>query len=148
MEEWKLSRMVLGRAIQVWAIPLDQGLHVLVAGGDRSHVGAVSGAGYPAGRARDQRAEAVREKPETDGGAEAGLSGFRELLPPQTLVFGTHKEGAVTERWARELAAFLGTSCTVACGIHYDGLSPEGLKQVMEALEDLLEALKEKLRPL
>ncbi len=164
----RLTRIVLGRPIEVWALPLDDGFHVVVAGGDRSHVGAVSGAGYPAGRARDAgKADGGPERAgKADRGAEdagktgrgpegagsrknAGAAGEpapRPLLPPQTLAFGTHKEGAITEKWAAELAACWSAPCTVACGIHYEGLSREGIGQVMAACDGLLEELKERIR--
>ena len=158
-EPLRLCRSVLGRTIWVWALPLDQGLHVLVVGGDRSHVGAVSGAGYPAGRARDERADrsagnsgekaGARPSPETLPPSKTRPSSeclpSSETLPPQTLSFGTHKEGAITEVWAAALAARLSMPCTVACGIHYDGLSREGIGQVMDACRELLEELAGRL---
>lgn len=98
-----------GKRIFVEAVRLDYGLHVLVAGGERSHVGAVSGAGYP------------EEK---------------------TVSFGTHKEAAVTERWARALADFTGEPCMAAAGIHYDGAEPETIRKILAACEELLEELK------
>ncbi len=144
----RLTRRVLGRSIEVWVLPLDDGFHVLVAGGDRSHVGAVSGAGYPAGRARD--AGKAEGGPEGAGGRRnagaTGESAPRPLLLPQTLAFGTHKEGAITEKWAVELAACWGAPCTVACGIHYEGLSREGIGQVMAACDGILEELKKGIR--
>ncbi len=154
----RLCRTVLGRPIQVWALPLDDGLHVLLTGGDLSHVGAVSGAGFPAGRARDVGSAAERgtdagktgegradAESTGEGGLPAGQPASRPVLPPQTLAFGTHKEGVISEKWAAALAARLSVPCTVACGIHYHHLSQEGIGQVMEACDALLAELLEEL---
>lgn len=129
----QLSRCALGKLIRVWALPLDCGFHVLVAGGDMSHVGAISGAGYSERRARDA-GKAVM------GGQDT------PMLPTQTLAFGTHQEGVITEKWASELARFCGVPCTVACGIHYEGLSQEGISQVIAVCAELLEDLKARIK--
>ena len=115
MERIELGRNVRGSRILVEAVRLDHGLHVLVTGGQRSHVGAVSGAGYP------------EEK---------------------TLVFGTHKEAAVTRRWAGTLADATGEPCTVAAGIHYDGADPSLIREILEACDGLLAELIKRLAAL
>lgn len=112
MERIELSRMVGGSRILVEAVRLDHGLHVLVTGGSRTHVGAVTGAGYP------------EEK---------------------TISFGTHKEAAVTGRWAKSLADAIGEPCTVAAGIHYDGADRALIQEVLAACDGLLNELAERL---
>lgn len=42
MEPFSLEKRLLGRTITIQVTPLDSGLHLLLVGGDRSHVGAVS----------------------------------------------------------------------------------------------------------
>lgn len=56
-----------------------------------------------------------------------------------TTQFPTHRDGAVSARWAEALAAAGLRPAVVLAGIHYDGLSPEGIRQVLDASEGLLQ---------
>lgn len=55
-----------------------------------------------------------------------------------TTQFPTHRDGAVSARWAEALAAAGLRPAVVLAGIHYDGLSPEGIRQVLDASDRLL----------
>lgn len=57
-----------------------------------------------------------------------------------------HREDVVCRQWASRLAKLIGKQVWVACGIHYDGLSQEGLEQVMQACGRLLEQTENILR--
>ena len=64
-----------------------------------------------------------------------------------TMQFLGHKEGILTERWAKKLAALGRIPVVIEAGIHYDHLSAEGITAVMQLtdsmLEDVLLALSE-----
>lgn len=50
-----------------------------------------------------------------------------------------HREDVICRQWAVRLAEVSGTQVWIACGIHYDNLSREGLEQVTQACGRLLE---------
>ena len=56
-----------------------------------------------------------------------------------TTQFPTHRDGAVSARWAEALAAAGLRPAVVLAGIHYDGLSPEGISLVLADSEGLLQ---------
>ena len=100
-----VNRQVLGYTIQAACSRLDDGVAVLLTGGQKSHIGAVSTA-------------------EPDGTV-------------RTLDFPGHREREVAEQWAAELAKACGCRAAVACGIHYDDLTREGLGRVLRALDEM-----------
>lgn len=104
--EFCLTSQALGKPITVKITRLDAGIAVLLAGGERSHIGA---------------------------SACAGPEGSGELTLPG------HRDDVLCRQWAVRLSEISGTQVWVACGIHYDGLSREGLAQVMETCGRLLE---------
>ena len=55
--------------------------------------------------------------------------------------FPGHQEGVVCERWLDALAAADVKPAVVEAGIHYDGLDREGIRRVLDVLEELLEEL-------
>lgn len=55
-----------------------------------------------------------------------------------TTQFPTHRDGAVSARWAEALAAAGLRPAVVLAGIHYDDLSHDGIRQVMAASDRLL----------
>lgn len=56
-----------------------------------------------------------------------------------TTQFPAHRDGAVSARWAQALAGAGLRPAVVLAGIHYDNLSPEGIRQVLEGSEGLLQ---------
>ncbi len=62
-----------------------------------------------------------------------------------TTQFPTHRDGAVSARWAEALAAAGLRPAVVLAGIHYDGLSRGGICQVMEVCEGLLQEVLARL---
>lgn len=85
---------------------LDVGVHVLLIGGCRTHVGAVSHA---------SPGECV-----------------------QTIQFPTHREGVVSEQWAKALCEHLHCPVVVNCGIHYDHVSKADIMEIVSVTEHLL----------
>lgn len=106
-EEWR------GYSIDAACTVLDEGIHVLITGGSRTHVGAVSCAFC---------------------GEEV-----------QTFQFPAHRDGAVSEAWAKALCLTFQTPVVVNCGIHYDNVTKCEIMEIMAVTEKLLERVKEAL---
>ena len=62
-----------------------------------------------------------------------------------TTQFPTHRDGAVSARGAEALAAAGLRPAVVLAGIHYDGLSPQGIRQVLAASDRLLQEILQQL---
>lgn len=63
-----------------------------------------------------------------------------------TQQFPTHKDGVVSERWARVLSTTGYCPAVVTAGIHYDDLSQEQIDQVVVLTGDMLGELLHTLR--
>lgn len=63
-----------------------------------------------------------------------------------TFLKSGHRDDVISQKFAKELAAATGSSVCVTCGIHYDNLSPSGLKAVLQCADQLLARLLERLR--
>lgn len=63
----------------------------------------------------------------------------------QTLQREQHRDSRISEQWASELAKHLHAPVCVRCGIHYDAITKEQLSAVIDACDDLLREIKEKL---
>lgn len=107
--EYLLEEIVMNEKITVCARRLDEGMHVLITGGEKSHIGAISYA-YP-----DH--------------------------PVSTIQFPGHKDGIVSEQWARELYQLLGETVCVECGIHYDNLKKDEIEEVVKVCKEMLSKL-------
>lgn len=57
----------------------------------------------------------------------------------QTLERSKHKESCISERWACVLAKELKEPVSVRCGIHYDKVTKEQLKEIVVACDELLQ---------
>ncbi|MBU3803606.1 MAG: hypothetical protein H9872_02445 [Candidatus Cellulosilyticum pullistercoris] len=54
-----------------------------------------------------------------------------------------HKDGVVSQRWAKELSKLLNRQVTVNCGIHYDDLTKDQIEELVKLTEEMLkEAIK------
>lgn len=107
MTVFMLTRPCLGADIAAQAAVLDEGIHVLLTGGECSHVRAVA------------------------------LARNGELVACPA--FPGHREQAVSECWACALSKEMGACAAVACGIHYDSITPEGIQEVLDVCDMLLE---------
>lgn len=65
----------------------------------------------------------------------------------QTIDLPGHREAEVSRLWAASLAARLRCRVAVTCGIHYDGLTRQQLKIVLEGLDALLRQVEAALPP-
>lgn len=113
MKEILVKTELMGYPIEARCSVLDVGIHVLLIGGCRTHVGAVSYA-----------------------------------LPGedvQTVQFPTHREGSVSECWAKRLCQRFQTPVVVNCGIHYDHVSRDDIRAIVKVTETLLDQVETKL---
>lgn len=119
MKQFEMKRTLFGADIAAQVTVLDEGVHVLLTGGECTHVGAVA------------------------------LARNGELLACPS--FPGHREQVVCERWARSLSEHTGGCAAVACGIHYDHITPEGIQAVLDVcdklLEETLRCIKEEVIP-
>lgn len=58
-----------------------------------------------------------------------------------TTQFPAHRDGVVSSRWAEALAGAGLRPAVVLAGIHYDGISPAGIRQVLAASDRLLQEM-------
>ena len=99
--------VLLDRIVQVSVCRTECGIQVLIAGGDRSHIGAVS--------IVDEKSNLISH------------------------VFEGHKYHVISDRWAVKLYERFLVPVVVSAGIHYDKITPDGIKTVIEEIEKLLE---------
>lgn len=59
----------------------------------------------------------------------------------ETLERPGHRDSHVSRRWAIRLARALGAPVCVRCGIHYDHASPEQVRAIVAACDQLLETV-------
>lgn len=62
-----------------------------------------------------------------------------------TQQFPAHKDGAVSERWARALSAAGHRPAAVTAGIHYDSLSRQGIDEVLALTDEMLAEVIDRL---
>lgn len=71
--------------------------------------------------------------------------GAVSVVDPQgsiaTQQFPTHRDGVVSERWAKVLSEAGYRPAVVTAGIHYDNLSREQIAEVVALTDDMLEEL-------
>lgn len=58
-----------------------------------------------------------------------------------TQQFAHHRDGVVSERWARALVEAGCLPAVITAGIHYDGLSREQIAEVVALTDEMLEEL-------
>ena len=114
MKRFELKRTLFGADITAQVTVLDDGVHVLLTGGERAHVGAVS------------------------------------VVNPQgditTQQFQTHKDGVVSEWWAKVISETGYYPIAIVVGIHYDGLNREQIDNVVKLTDDMLDELLHTLK--
>lgn len=109
MKKVTYRQTVLNYPITAEISALNQGVHILLVGGMKTHIGAVSIC--------------------SDGGLH-------------TMEEEGHRESAVSARWAQVLFETWGCPVTVACGIHYDHISREKIRLILDETEVMLEQVK------
>lgn len=109
--------------LRLTCVRMGRDLNVSLAGGDREHIGAVALA-----QARPSLSD--------PGRTSSSVS---------VLAILGHKEDELARGIASGLAAALGVTVCVACGIHLDGLTPEEMAEVPILAGELVEELRGRL---
>ena len=113
------------RPIEAEAVWLGQDLLVWIWGGERPHIGAVAAAQPRASLADPGRRSATAS----------------------VLAYLGHKEDAVVKMVSESLAAAFDAKVVVAAGIHWDDLPAAEIGVIMERCRELVELLKQSVRP-
>lgn len=108
-----------GYTVEGAATRIGEDLLVWLWGGDRPHIGAVAAA-HPRPSLADPS---------------------RRSATASVLVFSGHREDEIAKRTAELLAAALGVNVVVTAGLHWDAITPEGIKRARENAEGAAEAL-------
>lgn len=71
--------------------------------------------------------------------------GAISVVPPtgrmETTQFPGHKDGVVSNQWARTLSDAGYRPCVVETGIHYDGLNRQEIDMVVSLTDEMLQAI-------
>jgi len=111
--------------LELACVALGRDLMVALSGGTRPHIGAVA---------------LAQSRPSLEpGGGRSATASVLALLG--------HKEDELARELALDLAARLGATVTVACGIHLDGILPGELRDAADLARELSSALAERLLP-
>lgn len=76
-------------------------------------------------------------------GAVSTVSSAGEV---STVQFAGHKDGVVSERWARHLNEEGIRPVVVSAGIHYDNLSQAGIAAVVDTTQEMFTEILEEIR--
>ena len=55
-----------------------------------------------------------------------------------TTQFPNHRDGVISEMWAKALAEVCAEPVVAAAGIHYDNLSREDIQKILSAMEEMV----------
>ena len=76
------------------------------------------------------------------GGSRTHVGAFSRTAPgrdTETIQFPGHKDGVVSSHWSETLCRVLGEPFSVECGIHFDGLSKNGIGLVVQICGEMLD---------
>lgn len=88
-------------------------IHVLLSGGDKPHVGSVSAVCF------SERGESVLSH----------------------IIFPGHKDYVISDQYAETISSCSGLPVMVTCGIHYDDISREDIRQIQMMTDQMLQEL-------
>lgn len=105
----------LGRvSIDLKATYVGEDLIIIISGGDRPHVGAIS----------------------------YGGEGFvNKDFKKNTVVYGNHKEYIICQKFSQKIGNIFEGNYMISAGIHLDNITKEEIKIVMNLSEELLEEI-------
>ena len=117
-EQIKLQQECLGKIITVTLSFVGRDLNVIIAGGDKEHIGSVS--------------IAVPRESLTGEGKSATVSSY---------VYTGHKDDVIGNEFAKALCTKLQCKVVVCCGIHYDDVEMVKLKMITDTCKELLNSV-------
>lgn len=106
MRQFEITRRLFGKELTAHVAHLDDGIHVLIYGGSRSHIGAVS---------------------IIDQGMHCS-----------TTQFPNHRDGLVSEMWAKALAKACEEPVVAVAGIHYDEPTRDDIQKILFAVNEMI----------
>lgn len=113
IDKIEVQSRILGRAIRATVLRTPEGIQILVAGGDRPHIGAVC---------------------------------VMDPLGNMTShCFPGHRDDAVAEKWAAEIYKKAHAAVAVSAGIHYDRISHEQIRLILNTTDALLHTVLERI---
>lgn len=117
--------MVLDYPITVQCTILDEGFHVLITGGCRTHVGAVT-------------VVEPCQKYQDHSGVDERTSGN---MTSRTILRKSHRDDVISERVGKILCKSFHCPVLVCCGIHYDNVRKEDIQQIIDSVNSLIRNL-------
>ena len=78
------------------------------------------------------------------GGEKSHIGAVSGRVPgqePVDIELPGHREGNLAAQWAEELYRTWEMPVWVECGIHYENLSKEGIRQVLDVCREMLEEI-------
>ena len=109
--------------VEAEAVRIGDDVLVWICGGEKPHIGAVAAAQPRPSLADPKRTSATAS----------------------VLAYVGHKEDDLAKHVAETLAAALGTRVVVTAGIHWDNLSPDGVRTIGARCEEIVARLKQAL---
>lgn len=64
-------------------------------------------------------------------------------LPVNVVTFPGHRENVICRRWAEVLADAFQSPVVVSAGVHYDGIRPREIQEIIDTLEQVLKEIVE-----
>lgn len=122
MEQFEVKRRLSGCDICAQVTKLEEGITVLLVGGERSHVGALTIA-----------------EPEADSFGDAGK------ISVQTVDFPGHRERVLSEKWAASIAEQKRCRTIVQAGIHYDSATKGQIQEILRVADELLLEVQQRI---
>ncbi len=119
MERRVWKAWVLDCQITIEMTALGADLNVVIAGGEKPHIGSVSMA-------------VPRES----------LSGTGRSATVSTYVYTGHKDDVIGNMYAETLCIKYNCKVVVTCGIHYDHIDNDGIRQVYAEMKKVLEEIE------
>ena len=106
MEKIELQSKFLNKIIDVRILIVQEGIQILIAGGDKEHIGAVC--------IMDCNGNSVNH------------------------CFSGHRDDVIAQKWVSEIYKKTKKTVVVSAGIHYDNITPDEIKQIINITDDLL----------
>lgn len=125
MDQIELKRRLFGFDIHAQVTRLENGIAVLLAGGEKGHIGAVSIA-----ETSDTEVSDTKVTDTEDSKSSGAVC--------QTIAFPGHREDVLSEKWAKAIAGKKKCRAVVLAGIHYDKATKEQIQEILRVTDEML----------